>query len=209
MKALTGLITALSFPLMILNVLGGITSGIWLALLGDWRTLGVGVSAFLVSTLILGIALMPSLLLAAPAAYFGEKGRMLGVTLFGALSGLYTLAVITIWCCGVLFLFVRDASAANVIPRLIWSYGVATGPLRYMASKDNDPEDGVAGSTIAVFLAELAYLLVMVLAIFFGITLLGALKVFGSFMAVGLVVQVSMVVLIQRERFVAERALHG
>lgn len=198
MKALTGFITALSFPLMVLNILGGITSGIWLAVLRDWRTLGLGVSSFFVSTLILGIALMPSLLLAAPAAYFAEKGRMLGVTLFGALSSLYTLALITIWCCGVLFLFVRDASAANIIPRLIWSYGVATGPLGYMASKEQDPEDRVAGSTIAVFLAELAYLFIMVLAIFFGITLLGALKVFGSFMAVGLVFQISTVVLVQR-----------
>jgi hypothetical protein len=206
MKALMGLITALSFPLMVLNMLGGITSGIWLAVLRDWRTLGLGIGFFFVSTLILGFALMPSLLLAAPAAYFAEKGRMLGLVFFGILSSLYSLALITIWCCGVLFLFMRDANTANIVPRLIWSYGVATGPLGYMASKEQDPEEGVAASTVAVFLAELAYLFIMVLVIFSGITLLGALKVFGSFMAAGLVVQISMVVLVQRDRFAREQA---
>ena len=208
MKALMGLITALSFPLMLLNILGGITSGIWLVALRDWRTLGLGISFFFISTLILGIALMPSLLLAAPAVYFAERGRMVGVAFFGALSSLYTLALITIWCCGVLFLFVRDANAAHIIPRLIWSYGIATGPWGYMASKEPDPEDGAAGSAIAVFLAEVAYLLIMVLVIFSGITLLEALKVFGSFMAAGLVIQISMVVLVQRERFAREQAFH-
>ena len=35
MKALMALVTALSIPLMILNMLGGIVSGIWLAILGE------------------------------------------------------------------------------------------------------------------------------------------------------------------------------
>ena len=43
MKALMGLIAALSAPIMILNVLGGIVSGIWLAILGQWGTVGLGI----------------------------------------------------------------------------------------------------------------------------------------------------------------------
>ena len=45
MKALMGLITALSVPLMILNILGGIVSGIWLAILGRWGTVGLDQTA--------------------------------------------------------------------------------------------------------------------------------------------------------------------
>jgi hypothetical protein len=199
MKALMGLISALSFPLMLLNGFGGIISGIWLAVIRDWRPLGLGIGFFLFSSLILGLALAPSLLLAAPAAYFAEKGKTLGVVCFGALSSLYVLTLITVWCCGVLFLFVRDAQATTFIPRLIWSYGVATGPWAYMASKDESDEG--FGSTFAVFLAMLAYLVLMLLVAFFGISLIGAVKVFGSFMLVGLFVQTTMLALIQRARF--------
>jgi hypothetical protein len=206
MKALMGLVTALSFPLTLLNILGGITSGIWLAVLRDWGTLGLGLGFFFFSTLILGFVLTPSLLLAAPAAYYAEKGKTLGLIFFGTLSSLYVVALITVWCCGVLFLFVRDASAATIIPRLIWSYGVATGPWGYMASKDRGSSDEGVGSTFAVFMAELAYLVIMLVVIFFGISLIGALKVFGAFMLVALVAQITTVVLIQRQRFAEQQA---
>ena len=36
MRVLMGLITALSIPFMILNMSGGVVSGIWLAILGEW-----------------------------------------------------------------------------------------------------------------------------------------------------------------------------
>lgn len=201
MKALMGVITALSFPLMLLNVFGGIISGIWLAVLHDWTTLGIGIGSFFISSFVLGIILMPSLLLAAPAAYCAEKGKTAGLVFFGALSSLYVLALITIWCCGVLFALMRDATHANFIPRLIWSYGVATGPWGYMASKDQGENGHDFGSTFAVFLAELAYLVLMVIITFFGITLFGGLKVFGAFMLVGFFVQTTTLVLFQRERF--------
>ncbi len=198
MTALLGLITALSVSLMILNMLGGVVSGIWLALLGEWGAVGRGILFFFVSTWLLGFALMPSMLLTAPAAYCAERGNTFGLVCFGALSSLYILALITVWCCGILFLFVKDATASSLIPRLIWSYGVATGPWAYMASKDQGPSGEGFASTLATFLAELAYLVIMLLVIFTPITLLGAIKVFGGFMLVGLVVEMSLVVTIQK-----------
>jgi hypothetical protein len=206
MKALTGIITALSVPLVILNMLGGIVSGIWLAFLRDWRTIGLGIAFFFASTIILGFVLMPSMLLMAPAAYFAEKGKTIGVVCFGTLSSLYTLALIAIWCCGVLFLFVNDATASNIIPRLIWSYGVATGPWAYMASKEQGPGSEGLASSIATFLAQLAYLVIMVLVLITPITLIAAIKIFGGFMLVGLVLQITAAVMIQKERTLAERS---
>lgn len=198
MTALLGLITALSVPLMILNILGDVVSGIWLAFLGEWGAIGRGILFFVVSTWLLGFALMPSLLLTAPAAYYAERGKTFGLVCFGALSSLYILALITIWCCSILFLFLKDATASSLIPRLIWSYGVATGPWVYMASKDQGPAGEGFASTLATFLAELAYLVIMLLVIFTPITLLGAIKVFGGFMLVDLVVELSLVVTIQK-----------
>jgi hypothetical protein len=198
-KTISALITALSVPLMFLNLLGGIVSGIWLAILGEWGMLGLGVAFFLVSTWILSFAMIPSLLLIAPAVNFAEKGKTLGLVCFGALSSLYTLALMTVWCCGVLFLFVKDAGAGNLIARLVWSYGIATGPWAYMASKEQGPGDEASASFIATFLAELAYLVVMVVVAFSSITLVGAVELFGCFMLVSLIVQTSFAVIIQRE----------
>lgn len=207
MKVLTGFLTAFSIPLMVLNVLGGITSGVWLVVLRDWNTLGLGVGLFIGSTLILGFALMPSMLLAAPAAYFAERGKTIGLVLFGALGSLYTLALITVWCCGALFLFVKDASAASLIPRLIWSYGVATGPWASMALKEEGPEDQGSAATFAAFLAQPAYLVIMLLVIFSSITWIGALRVFGAFMLIALAIQMAVFVMYQRERFAGRQVL--
>jgi hypothetical protein len=85
MKALVGLISALSIPLMLLNMLGGIVSGIWLAILGEWGAVGAGVLGLFVSTSLLGFALMPGLLFAVPAAYCLEKGKTIGLVFFAAL----------------------------------------------------------------------------------------------------------------------------
>ena len=198
MKALMGLVTALSIPLMILNMLGGVVSGIWLGVLGEWRIIGAGILVFFVSTGLLGFALMPSLLLSAPAAYCAEKGKTVGLVFFGALSSVYILGLITAWCCGVLFLFVKDASAGSLIPRLLWSYGLATGPWAYMASKDAQGGEGFA-SMLATFLAQLAYATIILLVIFSPMNIVQAVKVFAGFMALGLVVQMTLAVLVQKE----------
>ena len=63
MRALLGLMSVLAVPLMIVNMLGGIVSGIWLAVLGEWGAIGYGIAALVVSGLVLSIVLMPALLL--------------------------------------------------------------------------------------------------------------------------------------------------
>jgi len=200
MKALVGLISAVSIPLMLLNMLGGVVSGIWLAVLGEWGAIGTGILSLFVSTSLLGFALMPGLLFAAPAAFCMEKGKSFGLVFFAALSSIYTMGLITVWCCAVLFYFVRDATATTLIPLLIWSYGVATGPWSYMASKDQGQGGEGFASTMATFLAELAYVVIILLILFSPITKLGAIKVFGGFMAVGCILQLTLAVLLQREQ---------
>lgn len=205
MKTLVGLVTALSVPLMVLNILGAIVSGIWLAVLKDWGALGLGVGLFVISTFALGIALMPSLLFDAPAAMCAERGKTLGLFFFSTLSALYTLALITIWCCAIVFVFMKGATPATYVPRLIWSYGIATGPWAYMASHDRAAGPSGLGSTFATFLAELAYLVIMLIVFISGISLVGAIEVFGTFMLVALIVQITVTVIVQREQHRLER----
>jgi hypothetical protein len=206
MRGLMGMITALSIPLMILNMLGDIVSGIWLAVLGDWGAIGIGIASLLASTIVLGPVLMPSIFLTATAFLCAKKGRTISFICFSALDSLYTLAVVTIWCCGVLFFFVKDATSSSLVPRLIWSYGVATGPWAYMASKDQGGGGEGFASFLATFLAELAYVTIMILVLFTPVTLAGAIKVFAGLMVVGLVVQITLAVMTQEGKRLAEQA---
>jgi len=135
MKAFLGFITVISIPLLILNILGGIVAGIWLAILGEWGTIGYGVVAFFGSTFTLGFVLMPSIFLAATAAYCEKKGNTFGMFCFATLASLYTIGVLTTWCCIVLSFFSQATSGSILIPSLIWSYGIAVGPWSYMVSK--------------------------------------------------------------------------
>ena len=201
MKALMGVITVLSVPLIILNMLGGIVSGIWLAILGEWGVIGFGILSIFVPMWIL---VLPSVLLDAPAYYCAERGKTLGLVGFATLSNLYILALITVWCCGILFLFVKDATASTLIPRLFWSYGAATGPWAYMASR----EDETSAAHLVTFFAELAYLVIILLVIFTSITLFGAVKVFGGFMLAVLVLQTTLSVMMwnEQKRFAAQSA---
>jgi hypothetical protein len=205
MKTLDALITVLSIPLMMLNILGGTVAGIWLAILGEWGTIVDGILLLIFSFISSGFVLMPSMLFTAPAIRCAEKGKTTGALCFAALSSLYILAVITLWCCGILFLFVHDATASNLIPRLLWSYGLATAPWAYIAGQDARSGDAFA-SMLVTFFAELAYLTIMVLIVFFSITILGAIKVFAGFMAVTLVIQITLSTLIQREMKAAEQS---
>lgn len=197
MKGLLALIRALSLPLMTLNALGGVVSGIWLAILRDWSVVGLGIILWFISTKILVFALIPSMLLITPAALFAEGKKTLGVVLFVSLSNLYTFALMTVWCCGILFLFFRGATPADGIPRLIWSYGIAIGPWAYMAemkSMDQSPSKGINTAALAVFLGEIAYVVLILIILFSGISLFGALTIFGGFMFLSFVIQVTFLV---------------
>jgi hypothetical protein len=194
------LLAVIVVPLAILNVLGGIVSGIWLAVLGEWGIIGIGVLLAVGDAVFLGIALIPGLLLAAPAAHFVNEGRTVPAVFFVGLSSAYTLGLITAWCCGILFLCVRDATTSDIVPRLIWSYGVAIGPWAYMASKEQGPGAEGFSSTVSLFFAQLAYVAIIFLVLFSPISRIGAVKVFGGFMAVGLIAQIVFAVLFLEEQ---------
>jgi hypothetical protein len=68
---------------------------------------GIGLAAAVLSTMLLGLLLMPGILFAAPAALAMEKGQYVIGTLFGAIAALWTNVVIVAWCV-VTFIFVIE-----------------------------------------------------------------------------------------------------
>jgi hypothetical protein len=193
-KYLTSAITVISLPLMILNMFGGIVSGIWLICLGEWSVIGLGIASLFASTFLLGLAMTPAMLLTVLAAKCAEKNRGWGLILFGSLTALYQYILIAVWCLMVFFLIANNATDRTVIPRMIWAYGMAIGPWAYMASR----EQGVA-ATIIVFFTAVSCLVTMLLAILTPVTRLTVMETFGCLMFVGFVVQSGIIILVQKE----------
>lgn len=188
MKALSAFLTLIIIPIAILNGFGGIVSGIWLAVLGEWGSIGYGLLALVCSGFVIGIALIPSLLFAGPGFLLAEKGKMLFAYPLFLLSSLYVSAVVAVWCSGVLYYFTERATHESVIPTLIWSYGVAVGPFVWMAQKDSQG-DGWNGSIATTVFAQIGYIVMVLMALFSRVTMIDVLTVFAAIMLVGLCFQ--------------------
>src|SRR5690606_4777318 len=116
MNALEKLTGALAIFFMLLNLLGGVVAGIWLAVLGEWGTLFRGLGILIGGALTISLFMMPGLLLAAPAASLHTSGKRLGFYFFGLMSLLYTYGVLAGWCVLVLLYFLNRADSASEIP---------------------------------------------------------------------------------------------
>ncbi len=188
MQALIAVITALTIVIAVMNILGGVVSGIWLAILGQWNAVGIGIACFLASGVAIRFALMPSLLLAGPAVYCAEKGNRTGAVFFAFLNSVYSMGLVTLWCVGVLYFFFRMADNRSVIPILLWSYGVATEPWAWLAMKDQQA-GGNEYSLFSTFLAQVAYLLAIIMIALARAALRPVVITFSAIMGVGMIFQ--------------------
>lgn len=181
------LVVVLMVPLMLLNFFGGIGSGIWLAILGEWWAIGYGLLG-LFSHFLLSIVMAPGLFFAVPAAGLVEKGKRFLALPFILLSQLYTYAVITAWCMFVFYIFMSRANQETFWPLLIWSYGVALGPWMYMAQKEQQSGTGDF-SAMTTFFAQVAYIVVALVVILGSGSLIDLAVIFGGVMLVGMLIQ--------------------
>jgi len=198
MKVLDRLLSMLAVPLFILNMFGGIISGIWLAILGKWGLIGYGIIAMMVSGMGLSFAMIPGLIFAAPAAVMLEKGNKVGGYFLGLLGTIYTVGILTIWCILVLSYYINHADANSIIPVLIWSYGIATGPIIWLSQKDS--QSGNKSSLITTFFLQVAYMLSILAILLVGVSLGNVLVLFSVVMTVGLFLQFSVAYMEEKSR---------
>jgi hypothetical protein len=202
MIAILNALSALSLPLGILNALGGIVAGVWLAIAGKWSVLGWGIAFFFCSTFALGFAFMPGLAFAAPGAYFYSRGSTWAKLLsypFLFFSVLYNVVVITVWCVWTLGFFLRAAGNAPLIPVLLWAYGAATGPLAYMAHQEGEGGGNNTGSVMTTYFAQIAFVIMVVADLLAGLTISQGMFVFAFVMLVGMLCQFNLALRLQSE----------
>jgi len=194
--ALLVFLTALTIPVIILNIGGAVISGIWLAILGEWKPILQGIGFMIVAWFALGFALMPSLIFVAPAMKLIEKGKI-GLGMFvGSFSLLYTNALITVWCIWILTLFLEQADQKSFIPMLIWSYGVALAPWIGMAEKEREVNEY---STFTAFTAAIAYIITMIMVVF-GAAFVTIFVTFGLIMFISAILQTFVAFAMERQQ---------
>ncbi|MBE3038998.1 MAG: hypothetical protein IMZ62_09335 [Chloroflexi bacterium] len=156
------LVSAMAALFIISNV-GLIASGIWLAILGQWLPLGLGILVWLLGGRAVGVALIPgSLLIAAPAAACLVKGRrVLGMALL-LLFAIHTGIVMGGWAVGVLYVWSDMAGADSMVPMLIWSYGLATGAIVWLCMENNKADPQPFFSVTPV-LSQVGYIVAVVM----------------------------------------------
>ena len=144
----------LSIPIILLNFLGGIIAGIWLAFLGEWQLIGIGVLFLMTSHWYLSLLILPGLGIAGISMYlFERKNPFANVFMF--LTQFYTNALMVLTC---VFAFIFCSSfylgeiGFGYIPYLLWSWGMALGPWQFFASKEPDNEfSAITLGTASIF----------------------------------------------------------
>jgi len=170
-------------PLLVLSILDGIGGVAWLVFLDQWIVLGVGAAFVLLAIFALSLALMPAIVLAAPAEALYEKGwRILGL-LFGGLALLYVYLLISAWYVTILWcVMARLTATTPIIPTMMWSYAVAIAPWAYIASKE-----GRLDSSVTFFFSQLGCLAMGLMVVVGHRSLYEAAAAFAGVMALGLI----------------------
>jgi hypothetical protein len=179
-----------------LSFLGAIVAGIWLAILGMWIPIIMGI-LLMGSASFLAFLLLPSSAFLGIAMNYAKKGNIFGLLSFQGLGILYIDLLVTAWCCSILFFFHTYTTNTNSIPILIWSFNAALCPWIYMLLKE--PEDNNKASLMTTSLTSIAYITVSLL-IFLTHTSYGqVIGIFFAFMIVDALIKMRTVYVLRNE----------
>ncbi len=194
------MLSLLTVPFAILNFFGVLGGAIWLAILGKWSLLGIGVACMFLSGLGLRVALIPGTLIGMIATpFFGRRFWFLGFPFILA-GSIYSNAIIGIWCLLVVAFFVDHAGADATVPALLWAYGVAIAPLSYMTAKDSSASDGAGfGDVLITFCSQIAVVAMGVVVLTKGSDLHALIEACAGTMIIATVLHAIAAFLLMRE----------
>ncbi len=159
---LAGIATILMIPMFLINTLSGLVGGVMLAFDGEWRIIGLGLAGAVAGPIIISIALLPGMVLGAPAFSIYERSGAIGKLLAGPIllvSMAWTIVVMAIWGWGAFTLLGgwhhwRGPDLAHAL----WAYSAATAPWVFLAQKDAQGGNFESGTSLLIF--EIACLFV-------------------------------------------------
>lgn len=108
----------------------------WLAILGQWSAIGMGIAATIAMPLLFRIANIPSAGLMSVFGYLIERGFRSLALASGFSASLFNSLLVMGWCSIVFFHVTEVSCQEDLLPLLLWGYGVAVVPLGFMAKFD-------------------------------------------------------------------------
>lgn len=171
-----------------LNFFGGIIAVVWLAYLGEWRVLGLGLLALMLAPMALGLLVLLGMVFGAPAVALLERGRSIVAFPLVLLSHAYTHVLVAAWGLLVFFEATNRLTEQNFWPLLLWSYSVAVGPWSYMAAKESQSGGG-EGAVITTFFAQLAYVVMVGTAVIYRCPIVDLVIMYGTILLVSVILQ--------------------
>jgi len=144
--------TLLMTPIILLNIFGGIAGFVWLMVLGKWGSVGVAFAMLFGGVFLCGLAVLPGLIFALPAASLQGKGTVSSV--IGAIIGsgalLWTYSVMAVWAWFTFRYFLQKSSYEDLWPHLLIIYTVVTVPWSYMAQKEQNEFSQISVGFLAI-----------------------------------------------------------
>ena len=150
------LISIVMTTLLTVNFLAGIVGGVWLAVKGEWGSIGLGIVLAVIMPTTWILASLPSIGLTLLIGLFVDRDSHTFTAIFGFLNSVYEYILIALWVSFVFSLFIGRGSSATHVPYLLWGYSSMMAPLIYMSSKEN-PED--TATSLGLICAQLFFLI--------------------------------------------------
>jgi hypothetical protein len=135
--------------ILLLNFFAPLIAGVWLAVLGEWRLIWLGVGYMMIGALVLSLLLLPGMIFGMGAIAAGTIRNRFLLILAGIPAMAWTY-VVAIGSCAVMLATVSDYIdwGDDSIPYLAWGASVSVAPWAFMAAKDaQSGGDSWAGMT--------------------------------------------------------------
>jgi hypothetical protein len=149
-----GILSVIVTILVVFNFLSGIAGGIWLAIRGEWGSIGWGFLLAIVMPWVWTFASLPAMGMTLLVVRFAERRNRVFTAVFGFLSSLYSNALVALWVIVVFGFFLKRSAPDSRIVYLLWGYSAMMAPLSYMASKE---PPGSTGTSLGLLCAQLSF----------------------------------------------------
>lgn len=183
----------LSFPIILLNLLGGVVSFVWLAIAGEWSLIIYGIIASVAVYYVFLIVSSPAMGLQFLSMKIYERDNKLLKFIsypLALVADIYLTILTIIWVYLVFYYSYTLIDTFDIqsveTPVLIWAYSISIGFLNYLARHDS--LETYSASFVTSFSASIGAIYIVISMLFFDYSLPQTLFVFIIIMLVSLII---------------------
>jgi len=190
MLAIAGVMIA--FTLFIIGA--PILAAAWLAVLGQWKAIGMGVVFFVTGLTVFAVALLPVAVLGGAGVRAAEAGRTFLAGVATMCMTVYLCALMVTWCALMLLYFRDMANRSTLSPILLWSCMPAVGPWMFIARHGQQEPGENLSDKLAVLCLSSGYIASLAASLFWGASIWTCIWILAAAMFAFLVITLMMLV---------------